>query len=82
AVAQIGSFFGLPLGRLGSKQDIGLACVFLASTGAGYITGQTISVDGGETVYKSNFGLEPEAVSQASRGVESRSRAIGVKSKL
>ncbi|MGV8885623.1 MAG: SDR family NAD(P)-dependent oxidoreductase [Microbacteriaceae bacterium] len=36
-----------PLGRLGSNQDIGNACVFLASPMASWITGTDLIVDGG-----------------------------------
>ena len=38
------------LGRLGQPEDIGLATLFLASKAAGYITGQTLHVDGGTIV--------------------------------
>ncbi|MBL8519639.1 MAG: 3-oxoacyl-ACP reductase FabG [Betaproteobacteria bacterium] len=37
----------VPLGRLGSAQDIADAVLFLASPGAGYITGATLHVNGG-----------------------------------
>src|SRR3954447_6578976 len=37
----------IPTGRTGSGDDIGAACVFLASKEAGYVTGQTIHVNGG-----------------------------------
>ena len=37
----------VPMGRLGTPQDIGAAAVFLASNEAGYVTGQTIHVNGG-----------------------------------
>ncbi|MBS0976453.1 SDR family oxidoreductase, partial [Serratia rubidaea] len=37
----------VPLGRLGEPEDIAAAMVFLASAAAGYITGQTLVVDGG-----------------------------------
>lgn len=37
----------LPVGRLGTGEDIAAACSYLASPDAGYITGQTISVNGG-----------------------------------
>ena len=38
---------GIPLKRGGKPQDIANACVFLASDMSAYITGQTLSVDGG-----------------------------------
>jgi 3-oxoacyl-[acyl-carrier protein] reductase len=37
----------IPLCRLGSPEDVALACLFLASEDSNYITGQTIVVDGG-----------------------------------
>ena len=37
----------IPLKRGGSPEDIANACVFLASNMSSYITGQTLSVDGG-----------------------------------
>lgn len=39
---------GIPLGRLGLAQEIAATCVFLASEGARFITGQTLHVNGGE----------------------------------
>jgi 2-hydroxycyclohexanecarboxyl-CoA dehydrogenase len=40
----------IPLGRVGTPQDVAEAVVFLASPGARYITGQTLSVSGGLTM--------------------------------
>ena len=36
--------------RIGTPEEIGWACVFLASPAAGYVTGQTLVVDGGALV--------------------------------
>ncbi|HSV61208.1 MAG TPA: SDR family oxidoreductase [Variovorax sp.] len=40
---------GIPMGRLGSVQEIAKTAAFLLSDDAGYITGQNIRVDGGIT---------------------------------
>lgn len=37
----------IPMGRMGTGDDIGTACVYLASKEAGYVTGQTLHVNGG-----------------------------------
>lgn len=37
----------VPMGRLGTAEDIANVCTFLASDEAAYITGQTINVNGG-----------------------------------
>jgi 3-oxoacyl-[acyl-carrier protein] reductase len=37
----------IPMGAMGNGADVGAACVFLASREAGYVTGQTIHVNGG-----------------------------------
>lgn len=48
----------IPLKRLGDVADIGNAALFFASDEAGYITGQTIVVDGGQTLPESLEALE------------------------
>jgi 2-hydroxycyclohexanecarboxyl-CoA dehydrogenase len=40
----------IPMRRLATPEDIAPAVVFLTSDGAGYITGQTLSVSGGLTM--------------------------------
>ena len=42
---------GIPMKRFGTVQDVAKCIVFLASDEANYITGQTISVDGGLFMY-------------------------------
>lgn len=40
---------GIPLGRLGRPEEIAAACLFLVTEDCGFITGQTIHVNGGTT---------------------------------
>jgi 3-oxoacyl-[acyl-carrier protein] reductase len=40
----------IPMGRLANPEDIGWAVRFLASPEAGYITGQTLIIDGGQVL--------------------------------
>ncbi|MEA2783121.1 MAG: 3-oxoacyl-[acyl-carrier protein] reductase [Rhodospirillaceae bacterium] len=50
----------VPLGRLGTPEDIANAVLFLASDEAAYITGTTIVVDGGQTLPEGkDFRLNP-----------------------
>jgi 3-oxoacyl-[acyl-carrier protein] reductase len=45
---QRGAILGrIPSGRLGEGSDVAAACVYLASREAGYVTGQTLHVNGG-----------------------------------
>ena len=48
----------VPMGRLGSVDDIGNAALFFASDEAGYITGQTLVVDGGQVLPESLMALQ------------------------
>jgi len=69
----------VPLRRAGTKEEIGMACIFLCLNK--YITGDTMNVDGGEW-FGSRPSLPREKVSKVSRGVEGGSRAMGPSSKL
>src|SRR5271168_2676871 len=42
---------GIPLGRQGKIDEIAATCLFLVSDGGGFITGQTIHVNGGAGYY-------------------------------
>jgi 3-oxoacyl-[acyl-carrier protein] reductase len=41
----------IPMGRMGEGADIGTAVVYLASKEAGYVTGQTVHVNGGMAMF-------------------------------
>ena len=45
---------GIPMGRLGTPEDVAYAHLFLASDEASYITGQSIIVDGGQVLPESD----------------------------
>lgn len=67
----------VPLGRLGEKADIALACVFLASSAAKYVSGETLVVDGAAWLHRPQL-VPREMVSMVSRKVEGKSRKVGV----
>lgn len=75
----------IPLGRMGRKWDIAMACVFLASPAASFVTGDTLVVDGAAWMWRPQV-VPREAVTSVSRGVESQSRQVtgvtGQRSKL
>ncbi len=43
----MGKQFGVPLGRVGSPEDIAPAVVYLASDASSWMTGQDIVINGG-----------------------------------
>ena len=48
----------IPLGKLGQVEDIGYAALYFASKEAGFVTGTTIIVDGGQIIPESMEALE------------------------
>jgi 3-oxoacyl-[acyl-carrier protein] reductase len=40
----------VPAGRFGEAEEVAEVVAFLAGEGAGYVTGQTLAVDGGMTM--------------------------------
>jgi 2,4-dienoyl-CoA reductase [(3E)-enoyl-CoA-producing], peroxisomal len=72
---------GIPLGRMGTTADIGLAAVYLCSEAGSYVTGHVLVVDGGQWLYRPPM-VPREMVAELSRQVEAKSRAQGPKSKL
>lgn len=46
---------GVPMGRFGQPGEIAAAVAFLLSEGSGFITGQTLFVDGGASIGKAAF---------------------------
>jgi len=47
----------IPMRRLGSVEDVAYAALFLASEEAGYVTGQTIVIDGGQVLPESQSAI-------------------------
>lgn len=41
---------GIPLGRIGTPEDVAGTCLFLASRAGAYVNGATIALDGGSLV--------------------------------
>lgn len=41
---------GIPLGRIGTPQDVAGSCLFLSSRAGAYVNGATIALDGGTLV--------------------------------
>jgi glucose 1-dehydrogenase len=48
-VAQVNEF--IPMGRIGTPDEMAVVAAFLASDDAAYITGQTLFIDGGLTLF-------------------------------
>jgi 3-oxoacyl-[acyl-carrier protein] reductase len=53
---------GVPAGRIGTPDDIAPTVVFLASEEARFVTGQTVSVNGGNSVLRSVIGESAHAL--------------------
>jgi 3-oxoacyl-[acyl-carrier protein] reductase len=49
----------IPLKRLGVVDDLGHAALYFASREAGYVTGQTLIVDGGQIIPESLEAMNP-----------------------
>jgi len=52
----------IPLKRAGEPEEIGNMCVFLASGAGTWITGEIITMDGGEGLSPRRAGIDPEAI--------------------
>ena len=46
----------VPAGRMGTPSDVAPAAIYLASSEASFVTGQTLSINGGNTVLRSSVG--------------------------
>lgn len=66
----------IPVGHMGDKADIALACVYLASSAGRFVSGETLVVDGAAWLHRPQL-VPRDMVSKVSRGVEGKSRKIG-----
>jgi NAD(P)-dependent dehydrogenase (short-subunit alcohol dehydrogenase family) len=64
-LARAGHQRGTPMGRLGTPADIGNVVALLCTDDAGWITGQTISADGGASLIDTMFPLDISPVGAA-----------------
>jgi len=69
----------VPLGRLGTKWDIAMSVLYLASSAGNYISGEIIVVDGAAWVYREP-AVSRQLVKSYSRQVEGTSRQSGLAS--
>jgi NAD(P)-dependent dehydrogenase (short-subunit alcohol dehydrogenase family) len=51
-----------PLGRIGAPDEIAAIAVFLASSAASYMTGQTVYADGGRLALNYTVPVEEQAL--------------------
>lgn len=51
--ARAGLIGNIPVGRLGTTEEFGHACAYLCSANSGFITGQSVLLDGGH--FPANF---------------------------
>ncbi|KAL3146836.1 hypothetical protein ABBQ38_014810 [Trebouxia sp. C0009 RCD-2024] len=72
---------GIPLSRFGSKWDIAMACIYLASPAGSYVSGSALVVDGAQWLYKKP-GVPMDVVLKASRDMEAKAKKGKPASKL
>ena len=48
AIVETNILLGIPVGRVGEPEEIAGAVAFLAGEDAGFITGSTLSINGGQ----------------------------------
>lgn len=65
---------GIPLQRFGTKWDIAMACIYLASSAGSYVSGNPIIVDGAQWLYKKP-AAPMDVVLKASRAMEAKSKS-------
>jgi peroxisomal 2,4-dienoyl-CoA reductase len=72
---------GIPLGKLGTKWDIAIACVFLASPAAQWVSGTTLVVDGAHWLHREPL-VPRDVVVAMSKRMEAKTRKQPAHSKM
>lgn len=55
-----GSRVSIPLKRLGGEEEVSHLCVYLCTRQADYVTGQTMIIDGGQSLWSSNWPIDED----------------------
>eukprot|EP01024_Parvocaulis_polyphysoides_P013089 TRINITY_DN1503_c3_g3_i1.p1 TRINITY_DN1503_c3_g3~~TRINITY_DN1503_c3_g3_i1.p1 ORF type:complete len:180 (+),score=34.18 TRINITY_DN1503_c3_g3_i1:66-542(+) len=71
----------VPIGRLGEAWEIAMMCVYLASEAGGYISGDVITIDGGNWLYKDPM-ISRDQVEAVSRKIEKQQKQANTRSRL
>lgn len=67
----------IPLGRLGTKQDVALGVVYLTSSAGSFVSGDTLTIDGGAVLFRPPIAPK-DVIRQFAKQIEKKSRETGL----